>query len=77
MPKDFKSKKKHDNSRGKGTYEEKATTFHVPRNLDLNLETAKISPLDVIHLRYYTEYQWLVDFSLYTAAVYALSEVCN
>lgn len=54
---------------------EKANTFHVPRNLELSLETAPVSPLDLVHLRYYTEYQWLVDFSLYTGIVYTLSEV--
>ncbi|XP_049797684.1 transmembrane protein 161B [Schistocerca nitens] len=50
-------------------------TFHVPRNLDIQLETAKVSSLDVVHLRYYSEYQWFVDFSLYAAIVYILTEV--
>lgn len=53
----------------------KAETFHVPRSLDIQLETAPVTPLDVIHLRFYTEYQWIVDFSLYTCIVYILSEV--
>uniref|UniRef100_A0A6B2E928 Putative conserved secreted protein n=1 Tax=Phlebotomus kandelakii TaxID=1109342 RepID=A0A6B2E928_9DIPT len=52
-------------------------TFHVPQNLNLQLETAKILPSDVIHLRYYTEYQWLVDFSLYSAVVYTISEIVS
>lgn len=55
--------------------DDKSTTFHIPRNLDIQLETAKISPFDVVHLRYYTEYQWLVDFSLYAGIVYILSEI--
>lgn len=55
--------------------DEKSNTFHVPRNLDLSLETTPVSPLDLVHLRYYTEYQWLVDFSLYTGIVYTMSEV--
>lgn len=63
--------KRHDHHKT----DEKANTFHVPRNLDLNLETAPVSPLDLVHLRYYTEYQWLVDFSLYSGIVYTLSEV--
>lgn len=62
--------KRHDHKS-----DEKANTFHVPRNLDLNLETAPVSPLDLVHLRYYTEYQWLVDFSVYSSIVYTLSEV--
>lgn len=50
-------------------------TFHVPRNLDLQLETAKVCRTEVVYLRYYTEYQWLVDFSLYAGIVYAVSEI--
>ncbi|GAB0090454.1 transmembrane protein 161B [Sergentomyia squamirostris] len=56
---------------------EKSNTFLVPQNLNIELETAKILSTDVIHLRYYTEYQWLVDFSLYSAIVYTLSEIFN
>ncbi|KAL3276900.1 hypothetical protein HHI36_012270 [Cryptolaemus montrouzieri] len=50
-------------------------TFHIPRNLDVQLETAKVSKLDVIHLRYFTEYQWLVDFSVYALIVYVITEL--
>lgn len=50
-------------------------TFHIPRSLDIKLDTAKVTSLDVIHLRYYTEYQWLIDFALYSALVYVLTEV--
>ncbi|PZC85905.1 hypothetical protein B5X24_HaOG214270 [Helicoverpa armigera] len=53
----------------------KPETFHVPRSLDIQLETAPVTPLDVVHLRFYTEYVWIVDFSLYTAIVYIMSEV--
>ncbi|XP_043265635.1 transmembrane protein 161B [Colletes gigas] len=52
-------------------------TFYVPRNLDITLESAKITTLDVVHLKYYTEYQWLLDFSIYAAAVYIMTEVYN
>lgn len=52
-------------------------TFHIDRSLDIQLETAKVSYLDVIHLRYYSEYQWLVDFSVYAAFVYILTEVIS
>ncbi|XP_078032967.1 transmembrane protein 161-like emei [Augochlora pura] len=54
-----------------------ADVFQVPRNLDITLENVKINTLDVVHLKYYTEYQWLLDFSVYAAAVYALTEVYN
>lgn len=49
--------------------------FHVPRNLDIKLESAKITTLDVVHLKYYTDYQWLLDFSVYAIVVYILTEV--
>lgn len=49
--------------------------FHVPRNLDIQLESAKVTVLDVVHLKYYAEYQWLLDFSVYTTIVYVLTEV--
>lgn len=52
-------------------------TFHVPRNLNLQLETAMVTRQDVVHLRYYTEYQWLLDFSLYSAIVYVITEIYN
>lgn len=51
--------------------------FHVPRNLDLTLESAKITVLDIVHLKYYMEYQWLLDFSIYATIVYAMTEVGN
>lgn len=60
---------------GKHESNGKKDTFHVPRNLEINLEKAPVTALDVVHLRFYTEYYWIVDFSLYTALVYVLSEV--
>ncbi|XP_013164473.1 PREDICTED: transmembrane protein 161B [Papilio xuthus] len=53
----------------------KPETFHVPRSLELQLETAPVTALDVVHLRFYAEYLWIVDFSLYTSIVYVLSEI--
>ncbi|KPJ19258.1 Transmembrane protein 161B [Papilio machaon] len=53
----------------------KPETFHVPRSLELQLETAPVTALDVVHLRFYAEYLWIVDFSLYTSIVYILSEI--
>ncbi|XP_037869023.1 transmembrane protein 161B [Bombyx mori] len=68
-----------ERSKGKkgGKYESngKPETFHVPRSLEIQLETAPVTALDVVHLRFYTEYLWIVDFSLYTAIVYIMSEV--
>ncbi|XP_076252942.1 transmembrane protein 161-like emei [Rhynchophorus ferrugineus] len=73
IPKDrSKAKKGNKNSQnGKNVPD----TFHIDRSLDVQLETAKISHLDVVLLKFYNEYQWLVDFSLYTSMVYFLTEV--
>ena len=49
--------------------------FNVPRNIDIQLETAKVSKADICQLRFYAEYQWLVDFALYALLVYTLTEV--
>lgn len=54
---------------------EASNTFHVPRSMDIQLKTTQIDQFEVLHLRYFTEYQWLVDFSLYTTVVYCISEV--
>ena len=49
--------------------------FNVPRNLDIQLETTKVTTGEVVQLRYYTEYQWLVDFSFHALLVYTMTEV--
>lgn len=50
-------------------------TFQIPRNLDITLETAPVTGLDVIHLKYYSDFQWLLDFSIYGTIVYLTTEV--
>ncbi|XP_017466645.1 PREDICTED: transmembrane protein 161B [Rhagoletis zephyria] len=63
-----KGNKKYDARNGSGQ-------FHIPRNLEVQLEKTPVVARDVVHLRYFTEYQWLVDFSVYSALVYILSEI--
>lgn len=79
MGKPHKKENHNQRSRNGGapvkTDADKSGTFHVPRNLDLHLESTKVMEYDLLHLRYYTEYQWLVDYSLYAGIVYVLSEV--
>uniref|UniRef100_A0A8W7P3N5 Transmembrane protein 161B n=1 Tax=Anopheles coluzzii TaxID=1518534 RepID=A0A8W7P3N5_ANOCL len=69
-----KGKGKKDKRNGHQANGERSSTFHIPRSLDIRLDTLPISPYDIVHLRFYTEYQWLVDFSLYSAIVYTVSE---
>lgn len=72
IPKE-KSKSRKGGKHNNGKVQE--NSFHVPRNLDLTLEKAIVGPLDVVHLRYYMEYQWLLDFAVYAVVVYVLTEV--
>lgn len=74
VPKE-KSKGKKGDKGGKNGNIDTSGTFHVPRNLEVTLDTAPITQFDVVHLRYFTEYQWLVDFSLYAVIVYLISEI--
>ncbi|XP_043461883.1 transmembrane protein 161B [Leptopilina heterotoma] len=64
----------------KGKHQENdkvADVFQIPRNLDITLENAKVSTLDVVHLKFYSDYMWLLDFSMYTGLVYTLTEIYN
>ncbi|KAG1679599.1 Transmembrane protein 161B [Nymphon striatum] len=52
----------------------KNSGFNVPRNVDVQLEVAPVQPEDIIHLHYYPEFHWLIDFSISTLIVYAMTE---
>lgn len=70
-----KEKAKTRKGKGQENGKPRHDTFHVPRSLDITLQTEKVSALDVIHLRYYIDYQWLMDFAVYSLGVYILTEV--
>jgi hypothetical protein len=36
-----------------------------------------VTALDVVHLKFYSEYQWLLDFAVYSSLVYIITEVSN
>uniref|UniRef100_A0A8B9F1P0 Transmembrane protein 161A n=1 Tax=Amazona collaria TaxID=241587 RepID=A0A8B9F1P0_9PSIT len=46
----------------------------VPRDIDLRLDTSPITALDALVLRYFLDYQWFVDFAVYSTAVYIFTE---
>ncbi|XP_074834244.1 transmembrane protein 161A isoform X2 [Carettochelys insculpta] len=46
----------------------------VPKDIDLHLETAPITTVDALVLRYFLEYQWFVDFAVYSTFVYLFTE---
>ncbi|KAK7457287.1 hypothetical protein BaRGS_00039259 [Batillaria attramentaria] len=53
----------------------KDESFQVPRNLPIQLDTAKVEAIDLVQLQFYSEYQWLMDFSLCAVIVYVLTEI--
>ena len=59
----------------KNEHNNQNSTFNVPRNIDLELEKAPVVLSDVVQLRYYDEYQWLIDMTLCAGSVYGVTEV--
>lgn len=49
--------------------------YFVPKNSTLTLEANRITPLDLIQLHYYTEYQWLIDFAFCALIIYFAGEL--
>ncbi|XP_042198811.1 transmembrane protein 161A isoform X1 [Callorhinchus milii] len=68
-----KPKMKRDSRRQNGVTEPKPET--VPKDINLQLDTKPITTMDALVLRYFLEYQWLVDFVLYATLVYLFTEV--
>ncbi|CAG0896221.1 unnamed protein product, partial [Cyprideis torosa] len=50
-------------------------TFSVPRSIDVQLDAVKVVPMELLQLKFYSEYQWLLDFSICTLIIYGISEV--
>uniref|UniRef100_A0A673JN43 Transmembrane protein 161A n=1 Tax=Sinocyclocheilus rhinocerous TaxID=307959 RepID=A0A673JN43_9TELE len=46
----------------------------VPKDIDLHLETAPVNVLDALVLRFFVEYQWLIDFAIYATGIYLFTE---
>lgn len=55
-----------------GVTDEKPLT--IPRDIDLHLEATQITTVDALVLRYFLEYQWFIDFSLYSTIIYLFTE---
>lgn len=75
VPKEKPSKSKINHHKQNVGGEKSSSTFLVPRSVDIQLETSPVTQSEVVYLRYFTEYQWLVDFSLYAGIVYIISEI--
>jgi len=72
---DKREKKKARQAEKNGHAASNNGTFNVARNIDIQLDTIPVSVGDLVQLRYFTEYQWLLDFAAYSLITYALSEV--
>uniref|UniRef100_A0A673K7D3 Transmembrane protein 161A n=1 Tax=Sinocyclocheilus rhinocerous TaxID=307959 RepID=A0A673K7D3_9TELE len=46
----------------------------VPKDIDLHLESAPVNVLDALVLRFFVEYQWLIDFAVYATGIYLFTE---
>ena len=68
---------KHRKYEGKKgvNHKEKDDTFTIPCNTPLTLDMAKVEPIDLVHLNYFEEYIWLMDYSLCAVVVYILTEI--
>ncbi|XP_063770619.1 transmembrane protein 161A isoform X2 [Pseudophryne corroboree] len=55
-----------------GVTDEKPLT--VPRDIDLHLDVQPITTIDALVLRYFLEYQWFIDFALYSTIIYLFTE---
>ncbi|XP_017708225.1 transmembrane protein 161A isoform X3 [Rhinopithecus roxellana] len=55
-----------------GLSEEKPLS--VPRDAPFQLETCPLTTVDALVLRFFLEYQWFVDFAVYSGGVYLFTE---
>ncbi|KAM7012108.1 transmembrane protein 161A [Tautogolabrus adspersus] len=46
----------------------------VPKDIDLHLDKAPVNALDALVLRFFLEYQWLIDFAVYALGVFLFTE---
>ncbi|GAB6031995.1 hypothetical protein CHUAL_010372 [Chamberlinius hualienensis] len=69
------SKSKNKNHKKSNGSNKRDGPFKVPKGLCIQLEAAKVKPVDVVPLHFYIDYQWLVDFSACAVIVYILTEI--
>ncbi|KAG5276167.1 hypothetical protein AALO_G00128610 [Alosa alosa] len=58
--------------RQNGNRENKPLT--VPKDIDLHLDSTPINVLDALVLRFFVEYQWLIDFAVYATGIFLFTE---
>ncbi|XP_026863942.2 transmembrane protein 161A isoform X1 [Electrophorus electricus] len=70
--KQMPSKTSRRDRRQNGHGEPKPLT--VPKDIDLHLESTPVNVLDALVLRFFVEYQWLIDFAVYAIGIYVFTE---
>ena len=76
-PKDRRDRgsSRHRKKQADGEGSDHLSTFEVPRNTHFVLEACKVQPDDLFELKFYPEYQWLVDFGVCALLVFICSEI--
>ena len=68
------AKQKEKRERNRRRQPDSAPTFQVPRNSNFVLEACSVRAADLQQLKFYPEYQWLVDFAFCALIVFIFSE---
>uniref|UniRef100_A0A2S2QGK9 Transmembrane protein n=1 Tax=Sipha flava TaxID=143950 RepID=A0A2S2QGK9_9HEMI len=71
----LKKKDSKQNKRPINGQNDNIDIFQIPKNLAIELESQPIQEHELFQLRYFMEYQWLANFSLYAALVYLSTEI--
>lgn len=79
IPKPKPKPKEETHRRGKNRRKweepEDDKTFTISRSLDVQLEKARIMPVDILQLKFFSEFIWLIDYSVFAMVVYTITEV--
>lgn len=71
------SKGRHRNNKHQNNLASSGEQFKVPKNTEFVLEACLIRPNDLVELKYYPEYQWLIDFGFCASIVFVATELFN
>ncbi|KAF6037721.1 TMEM161B [Bugula neritina] len=67
--------KKSRKTVNKGVQQNSTESFQVSRSVELHLSHAPLTPFDILPLRFYSEFIWVMDFTLTTAFVVTLTYI--
>ncbi|XP_076806624.1 transmembrane protein 161B-like [Clavelina lepadiformis] len=70
-----KSNNKARNRRHNYSDQKNSTTFKVSKKLEITLDAQPVYVIDTIILRNYTDYEWLVNYTLFSIFVYIGTEI--